>query len=78
MYLHKSKRKDGRVYLALVEGYRQDGKSKMRTVESLGYLDKLQELYDDPIAHFQAVCDERNAAKEAEAVSVKAKLNTVA
>lgn len=70
MYLHKSKRKDGRVYLALVEGYRQDGKSKMRTVESLGYLDKLQELYDDPIAHFQAVCDERNAAKEAEAQAV--------
>lgn len=70
MYLHKSKRKDGRVYLALVEGYRQDGKSKMRTVESLGYLDKLQKLYDDPIAHFQAVCDERNAAKEAEAQAV--------
>ena len=70
MYLHKSKRKDGRVYLALVEGYRQDGKSKMRTVESLGYLDKFQELYDDPIAHFQAVCDERNAAKEAEAQAV--------
>ena len=70
MYLHKSKRKDGRVYLALAEGYRQDGKSKMRTVESLGYLDKLQETYDDPIAHFQAVCDERNAAKKAEAQSV--------
>ena len=70
MYLHKSKRKDGRVYLALAEGYRQDGKSKMRTVESLGYLDKLQELYDDPIAHFQAVCDERNAAKRAAAQSV--------
>lgn len=70
MYLHKSKRKDGRVYLALAEGYRQDGKSRMRTVESLGYLDKLQELYDDPIAHFQAVCDERNAEKRAEAQSV--------
>ena len=70
MYLHKSKRKDGRVYLALAEGYRQDGKSKMRTVESLGYLDKLQELYDDPVAHFQAVCDERNAAKRAEAQTV--------
>ena len=70
MYLHKSKRKDGRVYLALAEGYRQDGKPKMRTIESLGYLDKLQEAYDDPIAHFQAICEERNAAREAEAQAV--------
>lgn len=70
MYLHKSKRKDGRVYLALAEGYRQDGKPKMRTIESLGYLDKLQEVYDDPIAHFQAICEERNAAKEAQAQAV--------
>ena len=71
MYLHKSKRKDGRVYLAFAEGYRKDGKSKMRTVESLGYLDELEKQLDDPIAHFKAVCDEANAAARAERQNVQ-------
>ena len=71
MYLHKSKRKDGRVYLAFAEGYRKDGKSKMRTVESLGYLDELEKQFDDPIAHFKAVCDEANAAAGAERQNVQ-------
>ena len=71
VYLHKSKRKDGRVYLALVEGYRKDGKAKMKTVESLGYLDELEKIYDDPIAHFTAVCDEANALARAEKQSVQ-------
>lgn len=66
MYLHKSRRKDGRVYLALAEGYRKDGKVRHRTVESLGYLDELQKTYDDPIAHFKQVCEEANAAARAE------------
>ena len=71
MYLHKSKRKDGRVYLAFAEGYRKDGKSKMRTVESLGYLDELEKQFDDPIAHFKAVCDGANAAARAERQNVQ-------
>lgn len=71
MYLHKSKRKDGRVYLAFAEGYRKDGKSKMRTVGSLGYLDELEKQFDDPIAHFKAVCDEANAAARAERQNVQ-------
>ena len=70
MYLHKSKRKDGRTYLSLVAAYREGGKKRMRTVESLGYLDELEKSYADPIAHFQAVCDERNAAERAEAQPV--------
>lgn len=75
MYLHKSKRKDGRVYLAFAEGYRKDGKSKMRTVESLGYLDELEKQFDDPIAHFKAVCDEANAAARAERQNVQVTIN---
>ena len=54
MYLHKSKRKDGRVYLALVEGYREDGKVKHRTVESLGYLDELERGARRPHSALQA------------------------
>lgn len=71
MYLHKSRRKDGRVYLALAEGYRKDGRVRHRTVESLGYLDELQKTYDDPIAHFKQVCEEANAAARAERQGVQ-------
>lgn len=70
MYLHKSERKGG-TYLSIVEGYREGGKVKHRTVESLGYVDDLMGEYGpDPIAHFKRVCKNRNAAKEAEAQSV--------
>ena len=75
MYLHKSKRKDGRTYLSLVAAYREGGKKRMRTVESLGYLDKLQELYDDPVAHFRAVCDAANAEAEAAARAVSVEIH---
>lgn len=70
MFLHKTKKKDGRVYLAIMEGYREGRRTRQRTVESLGYLDELEKLYDDPIAHFRAVCEERNAAARAERQAV--------
>ena len=38
MYLHKSERKGG-TYLSIVEGYREGGKVRHRSVESLGYVD---------------------------------------
>ena len=57
VYLHKSKRKDGRVTW-LLPRIPQRRQVKMRTVESLGYLDELEKQFDDPIAHFKAVCDE--------------------
>ena len=70
MYLHKSERKGG-TYLSIVEGYREGGKVKHRTVESLGYVDDLMEEYGpDPVDHFKQVCKNRNAAKEAAAQAV--------
>lgn len=70
MYLHKSERKGG-TYLSIVEGYREGGKVKHRTVESLGYVDDLMDEYGpDPVAHFKQACKERTAAKEAEAQAV--------
>ena len=65
MYLHKSRRKDGRVYLSIAENYRLDGRNKTRTVRSLGYVDELESDYPDPIAHFKKVCDEENERKRA-------------
>ena len=65
MYLKQTKKDSGRVYLSIVHGYRKDGKTKTRTVESLGYLDELKISYPDPVAHFKALCDVRNAEEKA-------------
>ena len=57
MHLKKAfdKRKN-RTYLSIVHGYRDsEGKSRAKTVRSLGYLDELEKQYDDPIAHFTAL-----------------------
>lgn len=69
MNLKQSVRKDGRVYLSIERAYRdKDGKPRAKTVQSLGYLDVLQQEYDDPIAHFKEVArrmtEEEDAAKK--------------
>ena len=56
MYLKRSYRKEsGRTYLVIAQKYRdpKTGASKDRTVKSLGYLDELEKVYDDPIAYFK-------------------------
>ncbi|RQD70830.1 MAG: IS1634 family transposase [Tindallia sp. MSAO_Bac2] len=57
MNLKQSRRKDGRVYLSIEKSYRDKitGKPRAKTVKSLGYLDELEKVYDDPIAHFKEV-----------------------
>lgn len=51
MFLKKTKQR-GRVFLQIVKGYRENGKSKHSVVLKCGYLDELEKIYDDPIAHF--------------------------
>lgn len=70
MYVKKSKRDNGRIYLTIAHGYRENKKMKSRTIESLGYLDDLEKEYEDPIAHFKAVCEERNASAKEKAAPV--------
>ena len=64
MYLQQSKNQSGKIYLSFVQGYRQDGKVKHKTIEKLGYLEDLQKIYDDPISHFKKVAAERNSKTE--------------
>lgn len=65
MHLRQVKTKNGRVYLSIVQGYRtKDGKSRAKTVESLGYLDELEKSHPDPIAHFRRECERRNAERD--------------
>lgn len=60
MFLRKSfNSKTGRTYLAIVQGYRDaQGRSKQKNIQSIGYLDELEKLYDDPITHFSALAAE--------------------
>ena len=42
------------------------GKPRVRSkmIESLGRLDNLKKIYDDPVAHFKAVCEQRTLEKK--------------
>lgn len=57
MFLKKDLRPNGRLYLSIVKSYRDSitKKNKQRAVLSVGFLDELEKLYDDPIAHFTEV-----------------------
>ncbi len=75
MFLGKLyEKKTNRTKLKIVEGYRIDGKVKQRMIKDLGYLDELEQLYDDPIAHFKAVAkqmtEEKNRLKETVSVNI--------
>ena len=69
MFLKKSV-SNGRVFLSFVQGYRIDGKVKHKTIEKIGYLDDLEKVYDDPIAHFKSEAKERNRSAPAETIEV--------
>lgn len=76
VHIRKQKRKDGRVYLSVVQSYRTpEGKTRSRHIRSLGYLDELERSYDDPIAHFQAELDAENAAARAAAAPIPVELH---
>ena len=54
MFLKKTPTSKGRINLAIVDGYydKSTKKTKHKVIESLGYLDELEEKYDDPISYF--------------------------
>src|SRR5699024_940589 len=60
--------KTGRVYLSIVHGYRdkETRKSRTKTIESLGYLDELEEEYEDPVTFFKQKAERMNQQREAE------------
>ena len=72
MYLRKLKnKKTGRIYLTIMQGYRdKNGKSKSTTISSLGYLDDLEKKYNDPIAHFENEINQMNDQKSADEMPI--------
>lgn len=73
MYLQIGK-SNGRPYLSIVHGYRDPVTKKVRrkSIKSLGYLEDLEKIYEDPITHFKKVAEEMNeeAALENQPVSI--------
>ena len=72
MYLHKSKKPNGDIYLTIKEKYHVPKVgAREKTVESIGYVSALKEKYDDPIAFFTQKAMEMTAKKKKEkAVSI--------
>ena len=68
MYLKKStSSKTGRTQLSIVHGFRdKEGKTRQKTIQTLGYLDVLEKEYKNPIAHFEQVTEEMDRARKEE------------
>lgn len=72
------KKKTSRIYLTIKRGYRdENGKSRNKHIESIGYLDILEKQYDDPIAHFENLVKKRNE-EEAKTKTIMIEVNTEA
>ena len=68
MFLKKDKRPNGRLYLSIVEGYRDPitKKNKQRKVKYVGFLDELEKEYEDPISYFSNLAKEMTEAAKKE------------
>ena len=64
MYLRVLKEKSGKRRLVIYESYWCDGRSKSRTVETLGFFDDLKTEHDDPIAWGKQVAKEKTEEKK--------------
>jgi transposase len=67
-------KKTGRRLIMFVEGYRENGKVKHRTIERIGYVDEFTDLYDDPVAHFKQVAKEKSKVLQEQRKSVTIEL----
>lgn len=52
--------KDKRKMLVIQDRYKdENGKTRTKTIEKIGFIDELEKIYPDPIAHFKAVAKEK-------------------
>jgi len=49
--------------------------SRTKTIQSLGYLDELEKIYDDPIAHFSALAKEMDVERKKENAAYSFSIN---
>ena len=78
MYLKVCPGYKGKIYLSLVQGYRdENGKVKQKTIEKLGYLEDLKKIYNDPISHFKEIAKQRSNDEINELVIKNLKAKTI-
>ena len=66
MYLKKTPNAQGRIRLSIVDNYydKQKKCSRQKTIESIGFLDEFEKIYEDPISHFQKRVELLNQQKK--------------
>ncbi len=67
--------KDERVCLYFVEGYRENGKIKQRTIERIGFVDEFTHLYKDPLEHFKEIAIQKTKEKQERLKSITIELD---
>ena len=69
MFLKIQKQKQ-RTYLTIAHSYRnpETKKNQTKIIQSLGYLDELEQTYPDPIAHFKQIAKQMNEEEKAKKV----------
>lgn len=75
MYVKKNSCKNGRILLTLTHGYRENGKIRQKNVETLGYLDDLEKICDDPIAYFRKIAKQRTQMEAVAAEPIRLTLD---
>lgn len=58
MFVKQNKSHRGTL-LTYTIGYRENGKVKHKNVETIGYLEDLRKIYDDPISHFKNLAKQK-------------------
>ena len=58
MFVKQNKTSKG-MLLTYTIGYRSNGKVKHKNIETIGYLEELKKLYDDPISHFKELAKQK-------------------
>lgn len=53
LFLKQSKLKNGKTYLSIVDGYRNDGKVKQKAYQKIGYLDNLKKQFETPVEYYK-------------------------
>jgi transposase len=79
MFLKQStNKKTGRTYLSIVKTYHDSKKGYTRTstIKSLGYLDALQKVYDDPVSYFTGEVRKMNEAENSRTKTVTLRIST--
>ena len=77
MFVKKNSTKNGRILLTFTKAYREGGKNKQRNIETIGYLDELEKIYDDPLAHFREIARQRTKEEALETQPVRIELDPV-